>query len=239
MPSRASGSTHESPVKSDTTATKPRRLLTTATRSMAPARSARPRPSDDGAEAALDEDGAHLVAPEPGRHHLQLGPADEHGTEAVLVARREEPDGGGGDEPGLRLVGHRRAEAHRRRHVDDDPRLEVAVGDLVADVGLLGAGGDVPVDASRIVARLVEPGLTRLAAVPGRDALVVAVQGPVQAPGDRQLERAHELGDLLGRRARGPLDPSRAVDGRCPWLSPGRGSASATPTSPGRSRGCG
>ena len=83
------------------------------------------------------EDGAHLVGAGARRHHLEVRAGDEHGADAVLVAHREEPDARRGGERHLGLLHRGRAEAHRRRDVDDQPGLEVAVGDLVAHVGLL------------------------------------------------------------------------------------------------------
>ena len=54
------------------------------------------------------EHGPHLVAAEPWRQHLEVRSRHEHGAEAVLVARREEADAGGGGQGDLRLVGGRR-----------------------------------------------------------------------------------------------------------------------------------
>ena len=156
------------------------------------------------------DDGAHLVAPEARGEHLEVRAGDEHRAEPVLVPRGEEPDRRRGREGDLRLVGARRPEAHRRRGVDDEPRLEVTIGDLLAHVRLLRAGGDVPVDAPHVVARLVEPGLTGLAPVPGGDPLVVAVQHAVEAPVDGELEGADELGDLTRSAGRPASSPARS-----------------------------
>ena len=85
------------------------------------------------------------------------GAGDENGAEAVLIARRQESDTGrrGGGDLGLVVGGG--AELHRRRHVDDEPSRQVAIGDLFANVGLACARRDVPVDATHVVAGLVQP----------------------------------------------------------------------------------
>jgi hypothetical protein len=114
---------------------------------------------------------------------------DEHRPESVLVARGQEADGGGSGERDLRLRRVLRSEVHRRGEVDDHPRLEVAIRDLVAHVQLAGSGGDVPVDATNIVARLIRTRFTRLASVARRDALVLAVQLSVEATVDAELQR--------------------------------------------------
>jgi hypothetical protein len=84
-------------------------------------------------------------------------PGDEGGADPVVVAHGEETHARGRGEGDLRLLQLGRAEAHRRRHVDDEPRFEVAVRDLIAHVRLTGSRGDVPVDAAHVVAGLVEP----------------------------------------------------------------------------------
>ena len=85
------------------------------------------------------------------------------------------------------------AELEAGRQVDEQPGLELAVGDRLPDVRCAESGGDVPVDAADVVAGLVEAGLARLAAVAGHEAAVVAVQQPVEAAGDRQLEAPQDL----------------------------------------------
>ena len=84
-----------------------------------------------------------------------------------------------------------------------DPGLELAVGDGLADVGVLGAGGDVPVDAADVVAGLVGPGLAGLGAVAGDEAAVVALEHAVEAAGDVELEAAQHLGGGRPRDRRG------------------------------------
>ena len=104
-----------------------------------------------------------------------------------------------------------RSEMHRRGDVDDHPRLEVAIGDLVAHVQLAGSRRDVPVDAANIVARLVRARFARLAAVARGDALMLAVQLTVEATVDGELQRPQHLGN------RGRSGPARPFDRRARW----------------------
>src|SRR5699024_3441472 len=77
----------------------------------------------------------------------------------------------------------------------DDPRHQIAVGDLLADVGLLGPGCEVPVDPADVVAGVVDPCFTRLAAVARGQALMVTMENAVEAPVDLQFEAPQHLGD--------------------------------------------
>ena len=76
-----------------------------------------------------------------------------------------------------------------RRRVEHQPQLELVVGDRVADVGVVGAGRDGPVDVARVVAGHVRPGLAALGAVTGEQPGMVAGQQPVEAADGRQLQR--------------------------------------------------
>ena len=72
-----------------------------------------------------------------------------------------------------------------------------------------GAGGDRPVHPAHVVARAVLPRLPRLAARPGQQAQVVALQQPVQLAGDQQLQPGQRR---LGRTR-------AAAAGRPAWLA--------------------
>ncbi len=177
------------------------------------------------------EDGSNIVASESRWRDAQVGPRDQHRPESVLVARGQEADGGGSGKRDLRLRRVLRSEVHRRGEVDDHPRLEVAIRDLVAHVQLAGSGGDVPVDATNIVARLVRTRFAGLTSVARGDALVLTVQLSVEATVDGELQRPQHLRNRcrsrparpFDRRARGHLSSAR-------W----RRSASARPTSSAR-----
>src|SRR5690349_18181072 len=90
-------------------------------------------------------------------------------------------------------------ERHRRRRVEDEPRLDGTFGDVEPDVRLACARGHVPVDAAYVVAELVRPHLSELGAVAEGPGAVVAGEQVVDALTDRQLEVAQQR---AGRRAR-------------------------------------
>ena len=152
------------------------------------------------------QDGPDVVATEPRRCYPQMRAGNEDGAEPVLVARGQEAHRRSGCQCDLRLGAVLRAEMHRRRQVDHHPGLEVAVGDLVAHVELARACRDVPIDAANIVARLIGARFARLAAVPGCDALVLAVQLSVEATIDGELERTQQFGNRCRSRPVRPFD---------------------------------
>ena len=138
---------------------------------------------------------------------------------------------------GLAAIG--RAESHRRRLVEHDPGDEHALGELHPDVRLPRARGHVPVDQADVVARLVRPHLRELAAAPEHVRAVIARQQAVDAPADRELERAEQR--LRHRPGTGAL--RRLDDTECPQsavtLLPAaraRAAASRPPAAPGRAR---
>src|SRR5580765_5289320 len=90
------------------------------------------------------------------------------------------------------------SERHRRRRVEDEPRLDGTLRHMEADVRLAGARGHVPVDAAHVVAELVRPHLRELGAVAERPRAIVAGEQVVDARPNRQLEVAQER---AGRRA--------------------------------------
>ena len=115
------------------------------------------------------------------------------------------------------------AEVHRRRRVDQCPRGQLAVGDLVSHVHLPGARGDVPVDPPYVVlAALVEAGFGA-SSLPGPRPKpgMVAAEQPVDAAPDRQLEpRQREP-----RRQRRATGPPGCSAGRCRALGVASGCA--------------
>ena len=188
------------------TVTNPRRRDSAPTRSRAAARSDRPLPRESGGIVMACRIARTWGRPGRGGNVFKSGPATSTAPEPVLVAGGEEPDGGRGAEGQRRLLRPHRREAHRCRHVDDQPALQVAVGDLVAHVQLAGAGGDVPVDPAHVVADLIQPALARVAAVAGRDALVLAVEETVELARHRQLQRPQHLRERVRRGTCRPGD---------------------------------
>ena len=152
--------------------------------------------------------------------------------EPVAAAGRRVPDRDRDALRDVRLAPVARAERHRRRRVDHEPRDEHALGELDADVRLARARRDVPLDPAHVVARLVGAHLPQLAADARERRAVVAGEQPVDAPADRQLERAQRR---RGQRARARLlrraDRSERVgcDTRLTRLSRLRRGRSAAP----------
>ena len=136
----------------------------------------------------------------------------------------------------LRRVGG--AERHRRRRVEDDPRDEHALGEVDADVRLRRPRGDVPVDLAHVVPRHVRAHLRQLGAAAEQGRPVVAGEQPVDAPGDRQLERLEQRvghgpgpGSVRGRLgAERTQDADHAAAG-LPSSSRGCGTAAITASS--------
>ena len=164
--SRPSAGLQSSARKSEITAMKPRRLAERAD----PVE----RAGEVGAAHALRRRAARRASTgsartwfEPLRGGITWidGPATSTAPSRFWLRAVRNPTHGRGGHRRLRLVVGDRAELHRRRRVDDQPGGEVAVGDLLAHVGLVRAGRDVPVDAAHVVARLVLARLARLGAV--------------------------------------------------------------------------
>ena len=90
--------------------------------------------------------------------------AERDRAEPVAAARRRvaDRDRDAFRDVGLPAVG--RAERHRRRRVEHEPRHEHALGELDAHVRLAGARRHVPLDPPHVVARLVRAHLPELAA---------------------------------------------------------------------------
>ena len=113
---------------------------------------------------------------------------EEDHARAVAGAGGQEPDGSDRGEGEVALATGRGAELHGGRSVDQDPRLQLPVGDRVPDVDGPAAGRQRPVDVANLVAPLVQTGVTGLGAGAGQEALVVALEQPVQLAVHSQLE---------------------------------------------------
>ena len=141
-------------MKSEITKTSERRRITLRPARTRPARFGRRRSRTRRAEEVAGEP-QHLVAPAARLDDALDRVVVEHRTDAVAAAR--EQAGERRDELGehqlLRALG--RAERHRRRAVEQQPRGELAVGEVLPHVRRGGARGDVPVDVAHVVAGLV------------------------------------------------------------------------------------
>ena len=109
----------------------------------------------DGGERRQEQRAARAA---PGRCRRRSAARDED-AEPVAAAHGQHPECGGRAERDVALLARCRPEVEARRSVDDDPRLELAVGLGRADLHLRGAGREVPVDraARRRPARTVGP----------------------------------------------------------------------------------
>jgi hypothetical protein len=158
----------------------------------------------------LLDDREHVLAAAAGRdEHLDLvGEADQ--ADAVVVADRREGEGGGeaGDE--VALVEVAAAEVEAGRHVDEEHHRQLALLGEQLDVGLAGAGGDVPVDRAHVVAGGVLADLGEGDALALEDGLVRAGEVLVDQARGLDLD-ATDLAQQLGVRA---LASSRACSAR-------------------------
>jgi len=126
----------------------------------------------------------------------QLAVADQR-SYPIAAAHRQVHDRGDRGEHEFALLGERGAEVDARRQVDDQPRLQFAVGDGLPHVRDRGSRGDRPIHAANVVAGHVLPRLPRLGAGAGHQTEVVALQQPVELVAHAQLESAQQR---FGRR---------------------------------------
>jgi len=120
-------------------------------------------------------------------------PVDDHRAETVADLGGEKADRGSSGQREVAFFHTGRAEVEARRLVDEDPRLEFAVGDGDAHVGSLRARRHVPIDAANVVAGHIGARLARLGSVAGNQTAIVALQQSVELARDRQLEPAQQL----------------------------------------------
>jgi hypothetical protein len=125
------------------------------------------------------------------RDAARSGRGQHQRAEPVAGAAGQVGDGRGHGDRQVALLAPDRAERHRRGQVDDERRLELALGDGLAHVRLTGAGGRRPVDAAHVVARRVQPRLRGLQARTEQPPGVLALQQPVEPAPDVQVQPAH------------------------------------------------
>ena len=154
-----------------------------------------------------------------------VGP-EAPGGDPVAVADGEEGEGGRRGQGQVALLAVGGAEVEAGGAVDHQPGLQLPVGDGGPHVGDAGAGGEVPVHAADVVARGVDPAVGRLGAPAGHEALVVALEEPVELAGDGQLQLAQ------------PVLPADDVGGASPGLHlPAAHDARSSTRSRNRGRG--
>ena len=173
------------------------------------ARSRRPRPSSSPSASSIPTSPARPCRGGSGvlRAGAERDEPDAVAAHARRVAERERDP-----ERDVRLAAVGRPESHRRRAVEHDPGDEHPLGELHPDVRLARARGHVPVDQPDVVARLVGADLGELAAAAEQVRAVIAREQAVDAPADRELERAEQR--LRHRPGAGAL--RRLDDTECP-----------------------
>ena len=188
------------------------------------------------AGVALDRPREHLV--EQVEHVPTAAPRLDDRIDAVAVEERAHAVAVAGEqarEHGDEIGRHRalahvlRAEVDRRAEVQEEPRGDLAVLVVLADVGRLQARGDVPVDVPDVVVILVLAQVREVEAEAAEQRPVVAVQEPVETADHRPLEPLQDqLGIGAARRRRGAR---RAAGGRrvSRPRRPGHASPAASP----------
>ena len=176
--------------RSETTTTSPRRRATRCVRWSASA-------SDPAAvafvrtRALLDvvQQREHGVATAAGRPHFGRRRRRSRPPRPGCPAREvRNPNAAAAASARSRFSQFGGPEVEARGPVDDEPGLELAVGDRVAHVRRVRARGQAPVDAAGVVAGLVQPGVAGFAARTAHVALVVAGQQPVELAVDEEIE---------------------------------------------------
>ena len=124
------------------------------------------------------------------RQRRRVPVAERHHAEAVAAPGRDvaERDRHPVGDVGLAPVG--RAEMHRRRRVEQEPRDEHALGHVDAHVRLAHARRHVPLDAAHVVAGDVRSDLRELDSLAVVRRAVVAREHSLQAAADLDLEGA-------------------------------------------------
>ena len=149
------------------------------------------------AEQVLDE-AQDLDAPAASGDGVLDAAAVEHGADPVAAPgeqpgeRRHEVDE---DRP-LEAIGVDGAEVHRGAEVEQEPRGDLAILVVLADVRRVHPGGDVPVDVPDVVAGLVLAQRGEVDAVAVEQAPVVALKQAIQPADDLPVEA---LEDALRR----------------------------------------
>ena len=139
-----------------------------------------------------EQEREQAAVPLPCRRRDGVAVAEGGKSEPVPAADREVADCQGDAFGHVPLPPVGGAEGHRRRGVQEQPRLDGALGDVDADVRLAGTCGDVPVDQAHVVPRRVGPHLRELGPVAGGPRAVVAREQAVDPPAHGQVDLAQQ-----------------------------------------------
>ena len=200
------------PRKSETIVTSPAVVRDVATVCRARATVERPPPSSGGSGRERPEQPEHAVAAAGRRDDGLSTGAERDDAEPVRATRDEPADDERRALGDVGLAPIRGAEVHRRGGVEEQPGGELAVRDVLADLGHEAASRGVPVDAPGVVAGLVRPEPVEIEPQAGPGASMVADHPAADAASQGQLEASDEVvrdraGSGPGRGARRARDP--------------------------------
>ena len=230
---RSARSHSGSPRKSETTTASPRRRGGRRSASTAAARSPRVPTGARGVRATRRSMPRACSTPPRAGIRTVCSPGADHHPDPVAAPRRQVRDGRQRGDGEVALLAGGRAEVQAGRQVHDHPGLQLPVRHRLPHVRQGRAGGDGPVHPAHVVAGLVDPRLPRLAARPGHQPEVVALQQPVEPAAHGQLQRPQRRldppvaqrrrRDRASRRARASVTPGsgRRTSSRCPSWRPG------------------
>jgi hypothetical protein len=119
--------------------------------------------------------------------------SDGHRSNAVARASGEETSCRNPRKRKVALFTSCGAKCERRRCINKDPGFQFAIGDAVTHMGLAESGGDVPIDATNVVTRLIGTNFARLGTVSGGEPAMVALQESVESAGDSDFESAEDF----------------------------------------------
>ena len=96
----------------------------------------------------------------------------------------------------LQVLRLHRAKIHRGAEVEQKPRGDLAIFDVLPDVRRVHARGDIPIDVANIVFGLIFAQIGKVHAVAVEQAAIIALQQAIQAADDLPVEA---LQDALRR----------------------------------------
>ncbi len=158
------------------------------------------------------EQAQHPAATAGGRADPLLAVTERDDAEPVPAAGGEPPDHERGPLGHVGLAPIGRAEVHRRGAVEQQPRRQLTIRHVLADLRHEGSRRRVPVDPAHVIPRLVRSDPIELEAVPPTEAEVIATALPADTAVERELQLAHQpVGDGSGAGTSGRPLPTADV----------------------------
>ena len=151
-------------------------------------------------------------APGQGQHLVAAAPRLDRALDLAVEQDRADGVAAAGEQAGERrrqLGQHEllgavdRAEAHRRRAVEQEPGRQLAILDVLTEERRVHPRGHVPVDVADVVTRLVLAQIVEVRADPAEDRPVVPLQPAVQAADHLPLEAVEDSLGCLDAGAQG------------------------------------